>query len=111
MVGIARFDVLGCGGRGGNQRNHPGHRNPRPLRASIQEKAHRGRSRRRLDTGAGGCSSAAPTQLTDPLRSSGALRNRAAVDVAISSFRGVLAATQVVNTPIYSAFAAKVERA
>lgn len=49
--------------------------------------------------------------MTDPLRSSGALRNRAAVDVAISSFRGVLAATQVVNTPIYSAFAAKVERA
>ncbi len=51
----------------------------------------------------------APTQLTNPLTSAGALRNRVAVETATGAFRGVLGATQAVNAPIYSAFAQQVE--
>jgi hypothetical protein len=52
--------------------------------------------------------SLAPNQLSSPLSSAGGLRNRAAVDAAIDTYRAVVAATSEVNKPIYADFAGKV---
>jgi hypothetical protein len=51
----------------------------------------------------------APNQLSAPLSSIGGLRNRTAVDSAISTFTAVVSATSQVNEPIYSAFAEMVK--
>lgn len=53
--------------------------------------------------------SLAPDQLSSPLASTGGLRNRAAVESAISTFRAVTSATSQVNAPIYLDFASKVQ--
>ncbi|MGW2917601.1 AIPR family protein [Streptomyces angustmyceticus] len=53
--------------------------------------------------------SLAPDQLSSPLSSTGGLRNRAAVESAIGTYRAVVSATSQVNKPIYSDFAEKVK--
>ncbi|MGW4301519.1 AIPR family protein [Streptomyces sp. NPDC004646] len=53
--------------------------------------------------------SLAPDQLSSPLSSTGGLRNRAAVEAAMGTFRAVVSATSLVNKPIYSDFAKSVK--
>ncbi|MGY1666568.1 AIPR family protein [Geodermatophilus sp. SYSU D00696] len=50
----------------------------------------------------------APTQLAQPLTVAGALRNRSAVDTAVNTFRGIVAATRASNASLYADFARKV---
>lgn len=53
----------------------------------------------------------APSQLTEPLTATGALRNRAAVDSALAGFRALFNATKAANRPLYEGLAAKLELA
>jgi hypothetical protein len=54
--------------------------------------------------------SLAPSQLTDPLATPGALRNREAVKRAISNFRSLVVSARKINAATYSPFADQVSK-